>query len=244
VAPSTASPAPGAGPHPLLVDAVPGLSAALAPPPVLPRDRTLVDAEQVSASQRWRLLTATARTIAADGYGPTTIERITSEAGVSKKTFYKFFVSKEAAFLACYEAVDPALAHVVDAARPEPSLAATVRSMVDAYLAMLTAAPAITRLFLFEALTATPAIRLARADTIARFATEVGSLIDEARERDPSVPVLDAAQVTAMLGGVNELCVDHITRHGIDGLASRAGDICGFVLRVLAAAPAPIGADG
>jgi AcrR family transcriptional regulator len=224
--------------HPLLLVALPGLVDAVAPPAVLSHDRARLDPDEVLASQRWRLLLATAQTMAAEGYAAATIERITTEAGVSKKTFYKFFASKEEAFLACYDAIEPALEFVVESAQGPDTATGMVEAVVSNYLAMLAAAPALTRLFLFEALTATPTIRARRSATIAQLADAVGELIEEQRPEAPGAPVLDRAQLVALLGGVNELCVEHLVTNEPDTLPTLTPTIVQFVLRVLGVAPA------
>lgn len=219
--------------HPLLIDAVPGLGEASAPPVVLSHDRAQLDPELVSASQRWRLLIATAQAMAEVGYAATTIERITADAGVSKKTFYKFFSSKEAAFLACYEAIEPALRHIVGGADPGSDLEAIVASLVSAYLAVLAAAPALTQVFLIEALASSERIRGERAEVIARLCQAIEGVLRDAHERDPSVSTLSGPLVLAMVGGINELCVDHLVREDASSLPDLQPDICRFVLRLL-----------
>jgi AcrR family transcriptional regulator len=219
--------------HPLLLAALPGLADAVVPPAALSRDRSRLDPDEVIASQRWRLLLASARTMAADGYAATTIEKVTNEAGVSKKTFYKCFASKEDAFLACYDAIEPALGFVVDAARGHDTLEATVRAMVSTYLATLAAAPALTRLFLIEALTASPKIRARRSVTIDRLADAVGDLVDGPRSRGWGVAPMGRPQLIGLLGGVNELCVELLSRDEPASLPSLEEVITEFVLRVL-----------
>ena len=90
-------------PHPLLESALRsiGITADAPPAAALPRDRRRADAATVSESQRWRLLRAFAGVVADKGLARTTIEDATSAAGVSKKTFYKFFSSKEESIHRC-----------------------------------------------------------------------------------------------------------------------------------------------
>jgi len=232
-----------APPHPLLLAALPGIAEAVAPPTELSHDRTSLDPDTVLASQRWRLLLAAARTMAEQGYATTTIARITSVAGVSKKTFYAHFGSKEAAFLACYDAVGPALAAVIESARGLQTVRRTVEAVVSAYLGVLASAPALTRLFLFEALTATPAIRQRRAATVTWLADAVGELLDELGAGGESLPELDRAQIVALLGGVNELCVVHLADQEPASLPGLGQSVTAFVLRFLSHTD-PTTADG
>lgn len=224
--------------HPLVSAALEtlGLAEGERPAAVLPRDRSRVDATQVSASQRWRLILATAHVVARQGYAAATIDKITSQAGVSKKTFYKFFPSKESAFLACYEAVDGLLGHVTALAADQSDLDAAADAVITAYLSALAAAPDLTRLFLIEALAATPRIRLKRAENLERFAAVLQDGLAAVRRRDPSVARIPDHQVIALLGGINELCVNHITRHPIADLPAMKDAIVAFTRRFLGSA--------
>lgn len=189
--------------------------------------------ELVDKSQKKRLLIATADAIAEHGYAVTTIESITSRAGVSKKTFYKFFPSKEDAFLAAYEALETVLQRVTAIAAEEATFGAKLDAMISHYLAALTAAPSLTRLFLIEAMAATPAILRARARGLESFVTGVQQLIAVARTQDPRIEHYPDDQILALLGGINELCVYHITESSIATLPTLQHKIRGFAQRFL-----------
>jgi AcrR family transcriptional regulator len=205
------------------------------PPIRLSHDRRNMDAGVVDASQRWRLLAATARVMARDGYGLTTIDKITSEAGVTKKTFYKFFPTKEDAFLACYEAIDVVIDGVATAGLEAKGTAEALRVMVSRYLAALAAVPDLTRIFLFEAIAASPRIRRHRAAYIERFVAGFLRVVTAQRANDPSLPPVTIAEMTALLGGINELCVLEITRHDVASVLTLEDAVCRFVLRFLKA---------
>lgn len=92
------------------------------------------------ASQRQRLLHGVTRSIAENGYASTTIEDITSRAGVSKKTFYEHFENKLACFLAAYDlgsegVLQSVLGAAVNASAetedPYVILRASIRSLLD-----------------------------------------------------------------------------------------------------------------
>lgn len=221
--------------HPLVAAtlATLGLSEADRPAAVLPRDRSQADPATVSASQRWRLVLASAHVIATVGYAGATIEAITAEAGVSKKTFYKFFSGKEEAFLACYEGLDSVLSYVVGLAGAAPDLDRAVDLVIEGYLSALAAAPDLTRLFLIEALTASPRIRLKRAENLERFATILQDALADLRHGDHTIGHLADGEAIALLGGLNELCVRHITRHPVDSLPAIRDDVANFTRRTL-----------
>jgi AcrR family transcriptional regulator len=115
--------------------------------------------EQVAESQRERLLAAIAQVSAERGYRAATIAEIVRSASVSSRAFYESFESKEAVFLAAFEAV---LGHL------EELVAATVRAVPDwpgrlvaalrALLEFFESEPALARLVLVEPITASPRI--------------------------------------------------------------------------------------
>jgi len=66
--------------------------------------------EEVSRSQRGRLFAATIATVAERGYEASTVMEVCLRAGVSKKTLYEHFPTKQALFLStcdlvCYRAI-------------------------------------------------------------------------------------------------------------------------------------------
>lgn len=71
----------------------------------LPRGPHALTREQVSASQRGRLIVAMADLVGHDGYAATTVANVLAYAGVSRKAFYKHFANKQECFLAAYDAI-------------------------------------------------------------------------------------------------------------------------------------------
>lgn len=199
----------------------------------LPRHRHQLPAEAIEASQRWRLLGATAKVIAAKGYWPATIASITAEAGVSKKTFYKYFTSKEDAFMTAYEAIDVVIDTVEASLANAATLDELLNTMIWGYLGLLEAAPDLTTMLLFQALGATPAIGDRRVSGIARYTQALQQALSKARGQGIAVAVISDPEMTALLGGINELCVQHIQLHGAAGLSTLAPALCSFTARVL-----------
>lgn len=75
------------------------------PGPRLPRGPHTLTREQVSASQRGRLLVAMADLVGQSGYAATTVANVLAYAGVSRKAFYQHFANKQECFLAAYDAI-------------------------------------------------------------------------------------------------------------------------------------------
>jgi AcrR family transcriptional regulator len=71
----------------------------------LPRGPHALTREQVSTSQRGRLLVAMAELVGHDGYAATTVANVLAYAGVSRKAFYQQFANKQECFLEAYDAI-------------------------------------------------------------------------------------------------------------------------------------------
>jgi AcrR family transcriptional regulator len=69
----------------------------------LPRGRHHLTREEVSESQRRRILMALLEEVASRGYAATSVAHITSRAGVSRKSFYEQFSDKEDCYFAAFE---------------------------------------------------------------------------------------------------------------------------------------------
>jgi AcrR family transcriptional regulator len=84
---------------------------------------------------RARIVTSAARVFAEQGIGPTTVQHLLEAGGVSRRTFYQYFQSKEDVLAAVYESVVGALeqrvAHRISAT-PDP--VQKVTSTVDEWL--------------------------------------------------------------------------------------------------------------
>jgi len=93
---------------------------AIAPARALPSGRHGLPAEYVAANQRARLLRAVGEVCAARGWVEATVAEIVRAAGVSPRTFYRHFASKEQCFVAAYQqAVEEIEATVLAAARAQ-----------------------------------------------------------------------------------------------------------------------------
>lgn len=69
----------------------------------LPRGPHALPPDVVAAHQRERLLDATARAMAEDGYAELTVRGLIDRAGVSRRTFYQLFEGKDACVFAAHE---------------------------------------------------------------------------------------------------------------------------------------------
>lgn len=160
--------------------------------------------EAAAAHQRARLHAAMIEACARKGYAATTASEITTLAGVSKKTLYKYFESKDGCFLATYElVVRHAVARISAAYRAEDDRrerdwAAGLCRAFDAFAAEMVDRPAAARLALVEVLAVAPSA----ADRIARAELIVTTMISTSLAQAPDGIVIPPSIIRALIGGI------------------------------------------
>jgi AcrR family transcriptional regulator len=182
----------------------------LPPGPGLPRSF-------VARNQRERLLSAVASVAMEHGYPSMTIEQIASEAGVSKKTFYVHFKSKEEAFLAAYrEVVDRLTATVNRSFMSDGDWVARITAALDAFLRFLAADAAFAYLCVVEVHAAGRQALERRASALEFFAEyfELGR-----KEAGVNVTVPPMAAQT-LVGGIYEVVYRHVVDEQTEELPS------------------------
>lgn len=188
----------------------------------LPRGRHGLSREAVTESQRGRILQAMIEVVAERGYPETRVVDVISVAGVSRKTFYELFSSKEDCFLAAYDLL---LANLLgDTARgfeskkgsPWPERVATG---LAALLDDLAEHPDEARFAIVEVLAAGPKA-LARRDAALRQFT---GFLDAGRaETSIELPGITSL---SLAGGINELLYSEILHGNAARLPSRLPDL-------------------
>jgi AcrR family transcriptional regulator len=120
--------------------------------PELPR-------EFIAVHKRRRIMDAIAELTAESGYDATKIGDIVGRAGVARKTLYDNFEGKEEVFLAAFDAaVDEAMRRIEeDCAKVEGGWEERVQAGLAAFLRYVAEEPALARMCMIEALSATPA---------------------------------------------------------------------------------------
>ncbi len=134
--------------------------------PVKPR----AGSTQVTEVQRTRMLSATVQVVGELGYERMSVARVTSRAGVSRRTFYDLFVDREACFLAAFnETVQGARALACEAAAGEREWRTRVRAGLAALLSFFADDPLAGRVLVVDALKAGPAVLERRAGIVAEL---------------------------------------------------------------------------
>jgi AcrR family transcriptional regulator len=180
----------------------------------------------VTESQRSRIHQAMIEVVAERGYPETRVVDVIGVAGVSRKTFYELFESKEDCFLAAYDVLlgnllgEATEAFEADAGSPWAERIATA---LGALLGHLSEHPDEARFAILEVLAAGPKA-LARRDAALRQFT--GFL--EAGRSETAVELPGITSI-AVAGGVNELLYSEILHGAVARLPSRLPDLMFWV---------------
>jgi AcrR family transcriptional regulator len=162
--------------------------------------------------------------VAEKGYAGATVAAIVQAAGVSTKTFYDLYQDKEQAFLATYAAIDIIIAATTAAAAEHDDPRERVRAGIHAYLDTLAREPAVARALVIEAVGAGPTVLARRAKA---FGDLVAVLRAQLGDHAPPDPVL-----LALLGGINELTLQHLLKHRAESLRELEPTVDDLVDRV------------
>jgi AcrR family transcriptional regulator len=180
----------------------------------------------VTESQRNRIHQAMIEVVAARGYPETRVVDVIRVAGVSRKTFYELFDSKEDCFLAAYDVLlDNLLGESGEAFESKLGnpWSERISAALERLLQHLAEHPEEARFAIVEVLAAGPKA-LARRDAALRQFT--GFL--EAGRSETSVE-LPGITSLAVAGGINELLYSEILHGAISRLPSRLPDLMFWV---------------
>ena len=179
----------------------------------LPRGRHGLSREEVAETQRRRMTDAMGTVMAEQGYADTSVADIIRLAGVSRETFYQQFRSKLDCFLAAFDAAAVELFAPIRAATPPRSATAPPLGPADrlarfdellgAYLAGITAHPALAQVFLVEVYAAGPEALVRRMELQAQIteavATRLGASNDRGRFACQALVAAISALVTPLI---------------------------------------------
>ncbi|MGX9670842.1 TetR/AcrR family transcriptional regulator [Mycobacterium sp. HM-7] len=213
------------------------LSGAGAEP--LPRHRHQLSRDDVRRSQTARILAAAIELFGDRGYADTTVAQIADRAGVSRRTVYDLYDSKEAVFLHTYRCTQLLMmkgAGSVDDELERSTLA--VEDLPDAVrglLSFIAASPVAVRMFFLEATGAGPRVRARRNEAIAEFVSVVAPGLQRLRAAtEPTLPPLSVELCNAIVAAAIELVVQHLGRSQPESLTDIAPAVAELIRAVVA----------
>jgi AcrR family transcriptional regulator len=161
------------------------------------------------ASVRPRILRGAAQAFGRLGYGATSVEAILEASGVSRRTFYKTFRSKEDVLRVLFEnSVGMLLGAVTGAQGAGGSREARLDRAVEAYVRVHAEAGSLARVLLLEQFSPGSPLAQQRETAMATFS----KLIADAMARD-GAPAPDPILVRGVVAAINEIAVQMATEH-------------------------------
>lgn len=204
-----------------------GVSAPSRP---LPRGPHKLSRDEVTRSQRERLLQAATDAVAELGYVKATVADIIARAGVSRATFYELFRDKQDCFLAAYRANADLIAEVMAVelervrASAEPDPLVRLDHVLGIYLDALHAAPALARVFLVEVYAAGPAAIEQRRHSLDRFV----DIVAETHRGETGLLGTEPHQrfaVEAIVGAVSSMVTNIVGVGDVDSIPELRGPL-------------------
>jgi AcrR family transcriptional regulator len=202
---------------------------------VLPRRPHASVRDELRASQRGRLICAVADAVAEKGYAATSVADIIGLAGVSRRTFYEHFDSKEDCFLASYDTGAQAIYEaMVSSADGHEGWEQILDAVVQTWLEFLDADLAFTRAYMIEFWAAGDAARERWKVRRERTAGKLRALHERARQEDPEIVPVSDTIVAAVVGGVNRVVISHVLEGSGEPLTTLKPELLRFIKLALA----------
>lgn len=170
-------------------------------------------------------MTAMADLCAEQGYEATKIADLVRRAGVARKTLYDAFDGKEEVFLAAFDAAIDEVAQRMEAAceDAEGEWIDGVAAGLRAFLAYVAENPALARLCLVEAVSATPASSDRYDEALQRF-------VEMLRRSTPRQSGMPSTIEDTLVGGVAWILNQLIRRGETERAVDLTPELLGFLL--------------
>lgn len=173
----------------------------------LPGGRHGLPPEFVAQHQRERIFRGLAAAVKELGYRKTTIVEIARRAGVSRRTYYERFESKDDCLLAAYEFLHARIEDAVtEAIKSRGGWALKVRFGLEAALDVLAAEPELAYLCVVESTAAGPAVAERHEETVGRLVP----LLRAGRESGSRAETLPDELEEAVIGGLIALVASQL----------------------------------
>jgi AcrR family transcriptional regulator len=193
----------------------------------LPHGRHGLPAEFVERNQRERLIASFTALVGEVGFSGATISATTEGAGVSSRTFYKYFETIEDCCIAAFEkALDDVRPLVIDAFLSQSEWPASIHAVLTAVLSEFAEFSDTARLLTAEPFVAGPRIATRHIEVI----QEMVPFLRAGREyRDTGTPLPETTE-KGLLAAANSMIARHLLASGGEGLTKLTGDLTQFIL--------------
>lgn len=169
------------------------------------------------------MLEAVADVSSTAGFGPMTVEDIVVTAGISRRSFYDLFSSKDDAFLASLEDATEQLFEAIDEAHDgSGGFAGRIEACLRALLKHFAERPSYADMCLVQVMSAGPDAVDRRNATLRRFAALICTVADEEVPKRGRPPEIIAE---AIVGGIYEILYARVLNGRIDKLPDLLPDL-------------------
>jgi AcrR family transcriptional regulator len=171
--------------------------------PRLPPGRHGLAREFVVKNQRDRLTAGIIAVVAEHGYHDATVAQICAAAGVSRRTFYSYFSSKEECYLQAFDLIGEHLTEALaEAGSDGDGWPGRVRARLEAMLAIFAANPDLVRFTLIAPLRAGGDIAAHQGVALERILAALTAGISDGKEAARPSPAIEQAVMGGMAGVV------------------------------------------
>ncbi len=187
--------------------------------------RPALSREFVAGHKRRRIMDAIAELTAEQGYDATKIGDIVRRAGVARKTLYDNFEGKEEVFLSAFDtAVDEALERIeAECAEVEGGWEERVQAGLAAFLRYVAENPALARMCMIEALSATKT-------ATERYEAAMQRFVDLTKQTVPKDDQLPETIEETLVGGVAWIVYQQIRRQEAEQAEDLLPELSEFML--------------
>jgi AcrR family transcriptional regulator len=193
----------------------------------LPPGRHGLSREFVTRNQRERLIAGTIAAVAEHGYRETSVTQIAAAAGVSRRTFYGYFTTKEECFGTTYDLFERHLLEALAGSGPDArGWAAKVRARVSTLLDFLAANPDLVRF----SIVAPPSVGGEAAERSRAFLTALVDQLTEGRPDAARGGEEIALELEAMQGSIASVLTGAVRTRDRETLAEAAPQLVELVL--------------
>jgi AcrR family transcriptional regulator len=187
--------------------------------------RPALSREFIAGHKRRRIMDAIAELTAEQGYDATKIGDIVRRAGVARKTLYDNFEGKEEVFLAAFDAgVDEALSRIeADCAEVDGDWEEKVQAGLASFLRYVAENPALARMCMIEALSATQT-------ATERYEAAMQRFVDLTKRTVPQDDQLPETIEETLVGGVAWIVYQQIRRQEAEQAEDLLPELSEFML--------------
>jgi AcrR family transcriptional regulator len=187
--------------------------------------RPALSREFIAVHKKRRIMDAIAELTAEQGYDATKIGDIVRRAGVARKTLYDNFEGKEEVFLAAFDAaVEEALARIeADCAEVEGDWEEKVQAGLASFLRYVAENPALARMCMIEALSATQT-------ATERYEAAMQRFVDLTKRTVPQDDQLPETIEETLVGGVAWIVYQQIRRQEAEQAEDLLPELSEFML--------------